>query len=67
MSILNPACWSQVIDIQSEGKKDVTLETLQWIHEHKTVNPKVLTLEPEPYNACLEFTVVLGGISASQT
>ncbi|EKX46744.1 hypothetical protein GUITHDRAFT_157722 [Guillardia theta CCMP2712] len=39
----------QVVDIQSEGKKDVTIETLQWIHEHKTA-------------ALLEFCVVGGGI-----
>ena len=34
---------------QSEGKKDVTVETLQWIHEHKTAT-------------LLEFCVVGGGI-----
>lgn len=28
----------QVVDIQSEGKKEVTVETLQWIHEHKYAN-----------------------------
>ena len=39
----------QVVDIQSEGKKEVTVETLQWIHEHKTA-------------ALLEFCVVGGGI-----
>jgi len=44
----------QVIDIQSEGKKDVSLETLQWIHEHKTA-------------ALLEFAVVSGGICAGAT
>ena len=38
-----------MVDIQSEGKKDVTVETLQWIHEHKTA-------------ALLEFCVVGGGI-----
>jgi geranylgeranyl diphosphate synthase type II len=38
-----------VVDIQSEGKKDVNVETLQWIHEHKTA-------------ALLEFCVVGGGI-----
>lgn len=40
---------SQVMDIQSEGKKDVTIETLVWIHEHKTA-------------ALLEFAIVGGGI-----
>ncbi|KAJ1482113.1 Polyprenyl synthetase, partial [Baffinella frigidus] len=39
----------QVMDIQSEGKKDVTIETLVWIHEHKTA-------------ALLEFAIVGGGI-----
>ena len=40
---------SQVMDIQSEGKKGVTVETLVWIHEHKTA-------------ALLEFAIVGGGI-----
>lgn len=44
----------QVVDIQSEGKKDVSLETLQWIHEHKTA-------------ALLEFSVVSGGICGGAT
>ena len=44
----------QVLDIQSEGKKDVTLETLNWIHEHKTA-------------ALLEFAVVGGGILGGAT
>lgn len=44
----------QVVDIQSEGKKDVTVETLQWIHEHKTA-------------ALLEFCVVGGGILGGAT
>jgi len=44
----------QVVDIQSEGKKDVTFETLNWIHEHKTA-------------ALLEFSVVGGGILGGAT
>jgi len=44
----------QIVDVQSEGKKDVTLETLNWIHEHKTA-------------ALLEFAVVGGGILGGAT
>ena len=40
------------MDIQSEGKKDVTLDTLVWIHEHKTA-------------ALLEFAIVGGASSAA--
>jgi geranylgeranyl diphosphate synthase, type II len=41
----------QVVDLQSEGKPDVTLETLAYIHAHKT-------------GALLESCVVCGGIIA---
>ncbi|GAB4132754.1 MAG: polyprenyl synthetase family protein [Cyanobacteria bacterium J069] len=41
----------QVVDLESEGKSDVTLETLTWIHRHKT-------------GALLEASVVCGAILA---
>jgi len=41
----------QVVDLESEGKPDVTLETLTWIHRHKT-------------GALLEASVVCGAILA---
>lgn len=41
----------QVVDLESEGKSDVTLETLGYIHAHKT-------------GALLESCVVCGGIIA---
>ncbi|MDZ8189477.1 MAG: polyprenyl synthetase family protein [Nostoc sp. ChiSLP02] len=41
----------QVVDLQCEGKSDVSLETLNFIHEHKTA-------------ALLEACVVCGGIVA---
>ncbi|MCF2150895.1 polyprenyl synthetase family protein [Desmonostoc muscorum LEGE 12446] len=41
----------QVVDLQSEGKSDISLETLNFIHEHKTA-------------ALLEACVVCGGIIA---
>src|SRR4028118_210107 len=42
----------QVVDLESEGKTDVSLETLNYIHAHKT-------------GALLESCVVCGGILAS--
>lgn len=42
----------QVVDVESEGKTDVSLETLNYIHAHKT-------------GALLESCVVCGGILAS--
>jgi geranylgeranyl diphosphate synthase, type II len=39
----------QVLDLESEGKSDITLETLNFIHNHKT-------------GALLEASVVCGGI-----
>jgi geranylgeranyl diphosphate synthase, type II len=41
----------QVVDLESEGKSDTTLETLSFIHNHKT-------------GALLEASVVCGGILA---
>jgi geranylgeranyl diphosphate synthase, type II len=41
----------QVVDLQSEGKSDVTLETLNYIHRHKT-------------GALLEASVVCGALVA---
>lgn len=41
----------QVVDLQSEGKSDISLETLNYIHNHKTA-------------ALLEACVVCGGILA---
>ena len=41
----------QVVDLQSEGKSDISLETLNFIHNHKTA-------------ALLEACVVCGGIIA---
>ncbi len=41
----------QVVDLESEGKSDVSLETLNFIHNHKTA-------------ALLEASVVCGGILA---
>jgi geranylgeranyl diphosphate synthase type II len=41
----------QVVDLESEGKADVSLETLNFIHNHKTA-------------ALLESSVVCGGILA---
>ena len=41
----------QVVDLESEGKPDITLETLNFIHTHKT-------------GALLEACVVCGGIIA---
>jgi geranylgeranyl diphosphate synthase, type II len=41
----------QVLDLESEGKSDITLETLNFIHNHKT-------------GALLEASVVCGGILA---
>lgn len=41
----------QVVDLESEGKSDISLETLNFIHEHKTA-------------ALLEACVVCGGIIA---
>lgn len=41
----------QVVDLQSEGRPDVSLETLTWIHRHKT-------------GALLEASVVCGAILA---
>ncbi|BAT55051.1 farnesyl-diphosphate synthase [Nostoc sp. NIES-3756] len=42
----------QVVDLESEGKTDISLETLNFIHNHKTA-------------ALLEACVVCGGILAS--
>jgi geranylgeranyl diphosphate synthase type II len=42
----------QVVDLESEGKSDISLETLNFIHNHKTA-------------ALLEACVVCGGILAS--
>ncbi len=44
----------QVLDLESEGKKDISLETLNFIHNHKTA-------------ALLEASVVSGGILAGCT
>jgi geranylgeranyl diphosphate synthase, type II len=44
----------QVVDLQSEGKSDVTVETLTYIHNHKT-------------GALLEACVVCGAILAKAT
>lgn len=44
----------QVVDLQSEGKPDVTLETLEFIHTHKT-------------GALLEACVVCGAMVAGAT
>ncbi|PSB01684.1 geranylgeranyl diphosphate synthase CrtE [Merismopedia glauca] len=44
----------QVVDLQSEGKSDVTVETLSYIHNHKT-------------GALLEACVVCGAILAGAT
>jgi len=41
----------QVVDLESEGKSDISLETLNFIHQHKTA-------------ALLEACVVCGGIIA---
>jgi geranylgeranyl diphosphate synthase type II len=41
----------QVVDLESEGKSDISLETLNFIHNHKTT-------------ALLEACVVCGGITA---
>jgi geranylgeranyl diphosphate synthase, type II len=41
----------QVVDLESEGKADVSLETLNFIHQHKTA-------------ALLEASVVCGGVLA---
>ncbi|MEH1895918.1 MAG: geranylgeranyl diphosphate synthase CrtE [Nostoc sp.] len=41
----------QVVDLESEGKSDISLETLNFIHKHKTA-------------ALLEASVVCGGIVA---
>lgn len=41
----------QVVDLESEGKADVSLETLHFIHQHKTA-------------ALLEASVVCGGVLA---
>jgi geranylgeranyl diphosphate synthase type II len=41
----------QVVDLESEGKSDISLETLNFIHNHKTA-------------ALLEASVVCGGIIA---
>lgn len=43
--------WGQVVDLESEGKTDVSLETLNFIHTHKT-------------GALLEISVVSGAILA---
>src|SRR5579883_1231921 len=44
----------QVLDLESEGKKDISVETLNFIHNHKTA-------------ALLEACVVCGGIVAGAT
>jgi geranylgeranyl diphosphate synthase, type II len=44
----------QVVDLESEGKSDISLETLNFIHNHKTA-------------ALLEACVVCGGILAGAT
>lgn len=44
----------QVVDLQSEGRDDVTLETLEFIHRHKTA-------------ALLEVSVVSGAVLAGAT
>ncbi len=44
----------QVLDLESEGKTDISLETLNFIHNHKTA-------------ALLEASVVSGGILAGAT
>lgn len=44
----------QVVDLESEGKSDVTLETLTYIHNHKT-------------SALLEASVLTGAILAGAT
>ena len=44
----------QVVDLESEGKSDISLETLNYIHKHKT-------------GALLEICVVSGGILAGAT
>jgi geranylgeranyl diphosphate synthase type II len=44
----------QVVDLESEGKTDVTLETLNFIHQHKTA-------------ALLEASVISGAILAGAT
>ncbi|MDJ0674247.1 MAG: polyprenyl synthetase family protein [Calothrix sp. MO_167.B42] len=44
----------QVVDLESEGKSDISLETLDFIHKHKT-------------GALLEACVVCGGILAGAT
>jgi len=44
----------QVVDLESEGKSDISLETLNFIHKHKT-------------GALLEVCVVSGGILAGAT
>lgn len=46
----------QVVDLESEGNPDVTVETLTWIHRHKTG----ALLE-----ACVACGAILGGASAS--
>lgn len=33
---MSSTCAPKVMDIENEGKDDVTLETLRWIHRHKT-------------------------------
>ena len=44
----------QVVDLESEGKSNISLETLNYIHNHKT-------------GALLEISVVSGGILAGAT
>ncbi len=44
----------QVVDLESEGKADITVETLTYIHQHKT-------------GALLESSVVCGGLLAGAT
>lgn len=46
----------QVVDLQSEGNPDVTVETLTWIHRHKTG----ALLE-----ACVVCGAILGGANAT--
>ncbi|CCH65926.1 Octaprenyl-diphosphate synthase [Richelia intracellularis HM01] len=44
----------QVVDLESEGKSDISLKTLNYIHKHKT-------------GALLEISVLSGGILAGAT
>jgi len=59
----------QMMDLECEGKKDVTLEDLQWIHTHKTAVLLQVSVAsgallggatPEQVQACKDFALNIG-------